>query len=338
MQQLHLSFGQGGKRFIAVLMAFVLAVTLVPAPAFADAASDSGTSTSDTTATDGSDSGTSKTTTKKTTKKKKVKAKTKKQLLSQLDKLSSSKSLKAYNLKGYNLKKTKAGKKLLAYVKQLRKRYKISIVMIDLKTGMGVSAAPKRVMYSASCLKGPYVASLNRWKPSSRKGSAGMMRSTIVQSNNNTYSALRNRYGSGTMKKMLSYSKVSSISYARKYSYLPVKDLAKLWVGTYWTFYKDTNKNSKWARSLYTHGTQSFIYQGMKGKFKVHAKPGWFPGGGFNVQNDSGVVMAKVNGKSRPYVLTVMTSACGQQKKLQKLVKLIDAVHTDMVKYESKKA
>ena len=43
----------------------------------------------------------------------------------------------------------------------------------------------------------------------------------------------------------------------------------------------------------------------------------------------------KVKHKSRPYVLAVMTSACGQHAKLRKLVRLVDAVHADMSKSES---
>ena len=29
----------------------------------------------------------------------------------------------------------------------------------------------------------------------------------------------------------------------------------------------------------------------MKKRWKVHAKPGWYPGGGFNVQNDAGIAL-----------------------------------------------
>ena len=241
------------------------------------------------------------------------------------------KKLKVYN-STYQLSKRKAGKRLMKYVKRMAKSDKINIVMSDLTSGDTLTYSPKRSMYSASCLKGPFVASLNKWKPGSRSASAGSMRETIVWSNNDTYAGLRGRYGSSTMRKMHKYSGIGKGGYSTYYRFLPTRDLAKLWVGTYWYFYKDTNKNSKWARSLYTHGSNSFIYQAMKSKKKVHAKPGWYPGGAYNVRNDAGVVMAKVNGKSRPYVVAVMSSAFGDFGKLRKLVKLLDAVHTDMVK------
>mgnify|MGYP002626445800 CR=1 FL=1 len=238
-------------------------------------------------------------------------------------------TLKMYN-STYRLSKTKAGRRLLAYVKWLRKRYKVNIAMVDVTTGQALTFSPSRSMYSASCLKGPYVASLNKWKPYSRS-SSWAMRETIVWSNNDTYAQLRETYGSETMRKMHAYAQISSSQYSIKYHYLPTVDLAKLWVGTYWYFYQDTNRNSKWARSLYTHGYNSFIYQSMRNTWKVHAKPGWYPGGGYNVQNDAGVIMAKVDGVSRPYVLAVMTSACGRYGELRRLVRLVDAVHTDML-------
>lgn len=241
------------------------------------------------------------------------------------------KKFKVYN-STYKLSKRKAGKRLMKYVKRMAKSSKINIVMTDLTSGDTLTYSPKRSMYSASCLKGPFVASLNKWKPGSRSRSAGSMRETIVWSNNDTYASLRGRYGSSTMRKMHKYSGIGKGGFSTYYRFLPTRDLAKLWVGTYWYFYKDTNKNSKWARNLYTHGSNSFIYQAMKGKKKVHAKPGWYPGGAYNVRNDAGVVMAKVNGKSRPYVVAVMSSAYGDFGKLRKLVRLLDAVHTDMVK------
>ena len=241
------------------------------------------------------------------------------------------KKLKVYN-STYRLSKHKAGKRLLKYVKRMAKSSKINIVMTDLTSGDTLTYSPMRSMYSASCLKGPFVASLNKWKPGSRSRSSGSMRETIVWSNNDTYAGLRGRYGSSTMRKMHKYAGIGKSGHSEYYRFMPTRDLAKLWVGSYWYFYKNTNKNSKWARNLYTHGSNSFIYRAMKGKKKVHAKPGWYPGGAYNVRNDAGVVMAKVNGKSRPYVVAVMSSAYGDFGKLRKLVKLLDAVHTDMVK------
>ena len=229
---------------------------------------------------------------------------TKKQVLSALSKVRGGKALRTFNT-SYRLGRTKSGRKLIRYVKKMQRRY-------------------------GKFRKGPYVAALCKYKPWSYKKSKWNMRRTIVVSNNDTYLSLRLRYGSKVMKKLMRSSGVHSFSAARRYTYVPPRDLAKLWVSVYWYFYRDKNKVSRKCRALYTHGYQSFIYRAMKGRFRVHAKPGWFPGGGYNVQNDAGIIMAKVKGKSRPYVVCVMTSACGRHKQLRKLVRLINNVHTDM--------
>lgn len=257
---------------------------------------------------------------------------TKKQVLSALSKVRGGKALRTFNT-SYRLGRTKSGRKLMRYVKKMQRRYgKFRFVVVDIKSGEGFSCDAKKKTYSASCLKGPYVAALCKYKPWSYKKSKWNMRRTIVVSNNDTYLSLRLRYGSKVMKKLMRSSRVHSFSAARRYTYVPPRDLAKLWVSVYWYFYRDKNKVSRKCRALYTHGYQSFIYRAMKGRFRVHAKPGWFPGGGYNVQNDAGIIMAKVKGKSRPYVVCVMTSACGRHKQLRKLVRLINNVHTDMCK------
>ena len=254
-----------------------------------------------------------------------------KQILRSMNAVSKKKAVRTFAT-DYRLKKSKAGRRLIAYTKKLQKRYRIRYIAVDLKSGEGFASGAKNFMYSASCLKGPYVAALCKHKPGSYKRSRGMMRSTIVVSNNDTYKSLRRRYGSSCMKKLMKYSGVSSFDYRRRYTYVPVRDLGKLWVGTYWYFYSEKNRRSKACRRMYTHGYQSFIYSAMKGRFKVHAKPGWYPGGGFNVQNDAGIIMAKVAGKKRPYALAVMTSACGRHIKLRKLVRLINKVHSDIAR------
>lgn len=253
-----------------------------------------------------------------------------KQLLGNVRKAPGGNSIKSFNT-NYKVADTGSGRALASYTKKLKADYKITYVMIDLSTGEGITCGSKNRMYSASCLKGPYVAALNKYRAGSVKKHKGLERQTIIMSNNITYAKLHSMYGSSPMKNMKKYSEVTSFASRSKYAYLPTRDLGKLWIGTYWYFYRNKNSNSDYCRSLYTHGYNSFIYKAMKGKKKVHAKPGWYPGCGYNVQNDAGIIMAKVDGSSRPYMIAVMTSACGRYSSLKTLVRKIDAVHTDMI-------
>ncbi len=232
---------------------------------------------------------------------------------------------------GYVLSKTTKGKALLNYVTALRKSYKVSFLVIDLNTGQGISCLPDRRMYAASCLKGPYVAAINRYYPDRAKKYWGLEKSTVVNSNNDSYRTLWRLFGASPIRKVANQCGAKSWDGTR-FPYITTRDLAKIWVETYWYLYKATNKNSASLRSLYTHGTQSFLYKGLKSRWTVNSKPGWIKQNGYRAQNDAGIVMAKVNGVNTPYLIVVMTNAYGQQAKLQKLVRLIDDVHTDMMK------
>ncbi|MDE8702847.1 hypothetical protein PZH32_07695 [Adlercreutzia equolifaciens] len=220
-----------------------------------------------------------------------------------------------------------AGKKLQKAIKALS-RYKLSFVMMDLTTGAGISYNPGKVQYSASTIKGPYVAAVNKYRPSSAASAYGTMSSTIKVSSNEGYASLRSRFGHSPMLKMMAYCGISSaeMNGNRNYTYLSSRTLAKLWIGTYWYYYRETNSRSAKVRGLHAHPLNSFIDRALT--TPTRTKPGWFPGGGYNVQNDAGVVL--VDG--HPYVLSVMSSACGQYGKLAALVQAIDGVHADMVK------
>lgn len=220
-----------------------------------------------------------------------------------------------------------AGKKLQKAIKALS-RYKLSFVMMDLTTGAGISYNPGKVQYSASTIKGPYVAAVNKYRPGSAASAHGTMSSTIKVSSNEGYASLRSRFGHSPMLKMMDYCGISSaeMNGNRNYTYLSSRTLAKLWIGTYWYYYRETNGRSAKVRNLHSHPLNSFIDRALS--TPTRTKPGWFPGGGYNVQNDAGVVL--VDG--HPYVLAVMSSACGQYGKLATLVQAIDGVHADMVK------
>lgn len=250
--------------------------------------------------------------------------KTRLQLIKSIRKARAS-GLRVFGMRSYK-RNSKAMKRLLGAIKKLR-GYKLGFVMMDLTTGAGISYNPGKQLYSASALKGPYVAAVNKYSPSGAKRAYGTMSSVIKWSSNEGYSSLHSRFGGGPMLKMMSYSGVSSseMSGRRKYNYISARTLAKLWVGTYWYFYRQTNDRSAVTRNLYAHPLNSFIDKGLKSPTRT--KGGWFSGE-YNVQNDAGIVFAK----GRPYVVAVLSSACWQFGKLSNLVRAIDGVHTDMVK------
>ncbi|MGI6737207.1 MAG: serine hydrolase [Anaerovoracaceae bacterium] len=233
----------------------------------------------------------------------------------------------------YRIDRTRAGRALQRQASALRDKYDLAFVMIDLKSGQGAALAPGKTLYSASCLKGPYVASLNRSAPAGRLTADvdNLMKLTITQSDGAAYEELFNSFGSSYMRRMMAYSRVSSFSGAEKYDYLPVRDLAKLWVGTYWYFYRSTNSRSKTCRAWYADSLNSFIHQALHEKYTVNTKAGWIDSSLYRAQNDAGVVFAGDKNDRHPYILAVMSTACGEYDALSELVQRIDAVHEDMV-------
>lgn len=154
------------------------------------------------------------------------------------------------------------------------------------------------------------------------------MTSTITVSSNEGYASLRNNFGASPMTSLMAYTGTSGRwSSSLWYPYFTARDLAKLWVGNYWYFFEDTNSNSSWCRSIYTHSLNSPIYNALKGKYTTYCKPGWYPSSPYWVQNDAGIVMAG----DHPYIISILSSACGQYSKLESLVRALDAVHAEMV-------
>lgn len=205
----------------------------------------------------------------------------------------------------------------------------LSMLMVDLKTGSGVGYNSSQLIYSASSIKGPYVAAINKFYPNSVSGYvAGTMHETITVSSNEGYSSLRSQFGVGPMANMQSFVGAYDFPAGRNYVDINAKDLAKLWVGCYDYFYENTNYRSEWCRSLYTDPYLSFIHRALGSRFITHTKPGWIDSGGrYTARNDAGIVMAG----DRPYVVAIVSTAYGRDGSLVNLVNAIDAVHTDMV-------
>lgn len=206
----------------------------------------------------------------------------------------------------------------------------LGIMMIDLKTGRGLAYNANAAIYSASSIKGPYVAAINKFYPwTVGGGTASTMGQTIGWSSNEGYASLRRQYGAGPMSALQRF--VGATSFPSNYNYVDIsaKDMAKLWVGCYDYFFENTNERSAWCRSLYTDPLLSFIRQAHAGRYATYSKPGSLNSGGrYVARDDAGIVMAG----DRPYVVVVLSTAFGRDGALTDLVNALDAVHADMVR------
>lgn len=223
-------------------------------------------------------------------------------------------------------RKTASGKRLNKALAAIRRSSSVcAFVMIDLKTGAGISSKANQIVYGASTIKGPYVTAICKYRAASIDRSAkSHINSVASWSSNDDYKALRSRFGSAPMKSLMTYSGVNEISSSDTWvSYSP-KTLGKLWVGSYWANFKNSGKNSSYLRAKYKKGANSFIKRALKSKAVTYTKAGWGPfSSSGNIYNDAGIVVK--NG--HPYVVAIMSKAYNHPEQLKELVKAIDSYH-----------
>ncbi len=198
----------------------------------------------------------------------------------------------------------------------------VSFIVLDINTGNYFSLNPDSHFYSASTIKGPYVAALNKFSPEIvDEYTESMMENTIQWSSNEDYENLHYLYGNDAMYDMTEYTDVSDsvIDEYNWYPYLTAKELTKLWIGTYMYFFEDTNENSKWCQSLYTDSTESFIHSALSEDYTVYTKPDWED----ISRNDAGIVMAD----GHDYILTILSDAFDSYDDLEELAAALDEAH-----------
>ena len=260
-------------------------------------------------------------------------------------KLSTKQLLKAAKaISGSGLKKVNTNfsfskpsvKRLKKAIKSITRRGNaLAFAMIDINTGQGVFYNGSRSIYSASTLKGPYVAAVNKYYPNSISSSSrSLMYSTVKWSSNEAYASVHSRYGTAPMRKLHSFVGGCSFSSGRKYDYVTPQDMAKLWIGVYDYFFVNPNKRTSWCKRIFSNPSGSLIRVAFKGKYTTYSKYGWYSGmskhyphRSLNARNDCGIVMSK----SGPYILASLSTATGGDVQLKALYKAIDKVHTDMV-------
>lgn len=202
--------------------------------------------------------------------------------------------------------------------------YDLGFVMIDLTTGKGVSCNADGTFYSASTIKGPYVAAVCSLYPDSIASWAGTMEPTIRWSSNEGYASLRNAFGPQPMWEWSARSGVGSDIASLRYPWYTARDLAKLWTSNYEYF----TTSGGWAASWFTSSSNSALYYQLGSWYTVWSKPGWIASGGaYNVSNDAGIVW----GNGRPYLVAILSSYPANTARLNDVVWALEAAHNEMV-------
>lgn len=201
----------------------------------------------------------------------------------------------------------------------------IGFVLLDLHTGNYFTFHPDHSFYSASTMKGPYIAALNKFSPEVvDEYTESLMKNTICWSSNEDYETLHWLYGNDVMFDMTEYTAVSDsiIDDHNWYPYLTPKELTQLWIGTYFYFFEETNENSAWCRKLYTDTAESFIGSALDEGYTVYTKAGWYSDWEDIARNDAGIVRAD----GHDCILTIMSDAFESYDRLEELAAALDEV------------
>lgn len=124
------------------------------------------------------------------------------------------------------------------------------IVLLDLKSGKGLSYNAGQSFYSASTMKGPFVASLASAQPSAISASNGNVTATIRWSSNEDYMSLVNRYGKNCMKQWCKKAGVRTSLATHPYTNVSAGELAKLWLQNY-IFFNSSSFGKSVRKPLY---------------------------------------------------------------------------------------
>lgn len=198
----------------------------------------------------------------------------------------------------------------------------LSFILLDLYSENIFCLNPEASYYSASTIKGPYVAALNKFSPEIvSDNTKDLMKNTIMWSSNEDFETLHFLYGNDALYEMTAYTDVSEsiIDKYNWYPYLTPKELTKLWIGIYWYFFEDTNENSKWCQTLYTDSVESFIGSALSKDYTVYSKPGWYIDWEDVSRNDAGILLTD----DHAYILTIMSDAFDSYEELEELAAIL---------------
>ena len=146
-------------------------------------------------------------------------------------------------------------------VDEMRNCNTAGFVMINLYTGEGVGYNVDSTVYSASCIKGPYIASLVNYKPELLEKSAHTLETIVMYSDNKLYSSTRKTYGKEFFAEWCEESDIDPSNATYHYPQLSARSLAKLWVQNYYFF--NTDDVGMQIKDWYISPNASAIYTAL---------------------------------------------------------------------------
>lgn len=217
-------------------------------------------------------------------------------------------------------------KNLLAEALDTTNGNDFSFLLADLTDNKGIAYNIDEDFYSASSIKGPYVASLVASDPDilSDNQESREIENILLYSDNTCYERMVNTYGFTPLMDWSDEAGADLEITAYDYTYYSARTLAKLWIRNYEYFTSDTT--GKQLAEEFEQPETSSIHETLGDMYTTQSKAGWIADPDCNSACDAGIVYAD-NG---PYVLVVMSDLPASLESLDPLVTLLDQLHSYM--------
>ncbi len=183
-----------------------------------------------------------------------------------------------------------------------KKGYKVGLCFYDLNSLEGFSYNADEKIYSASAIKGPYVASLINHDNSLLQKEKGRINAILKNSSNVDYESLRSQYGDECVVNWSPDSE-NFIKTDRDYQYITPHQLSELWLSNF-IFFENGDVGAE-AGKLFENPVHSPIKSVFGDKYITRTKAGWVEKNNIEVTNDAGIVYAN----NKAYLITIMTTA-----------------------------
>ncbi len=181
---------------------------------------------------------------------------------------------------------------------------KLGFVVMNMNSLSGFAYNADEKIYSASTIKGPYVASLVKSDNSILEKEKMRIEATLIRSSNSDYETMRDEYGDDCFLDFVSQTGSSlQIDTTRNFQYLTPRTLTQLWIGNYF-FFESAEAGDKLGM-LFEKPVVSPIREVFSDEFITRTKAGWVEKNNTRVTNDAGIVYTD-NGD---FIIAIMTTA-----------------------------
>lgn len=213
----------------------------------------------------------------------------------------------------------------------------VGFVMIDITSGDGIAYNADEEFYSASSIKGVYLAALVYQQPNVLSENFAGIESSLRYSDNDAYYALCLTFLDSCLREWYLEADTEFDDPNFCYPYISARDMARLWLRNYLYFTSGSAEGSELA-ALYINPNRSTIKQTLGASYITYSKAGWNDATGVLFEGstyapsavDAGIVFAGEEG-SYPYVVAIMSDYPASLEKLDSLVAHLDSAHTQLV-------